>query len=154
MRRWTWLSEDGPVEEESELRLVVIVDQINKLVDRWNDLEERYEVRRNRQYPSGEMFDCGEAEYEMCEEQAQEEADERGLEGRDAREYVERRVEEMLAERDREEERYFEKLSAEQEVIEEMMRSLGARFRRPYEHWNEEEKYMEYMENRTSRYDD
>jgi len=152
MRSWTWLTEDGPDEQEDELKLEVIKEQINKLVDRWNGLEERYEVRRSRQYPSGESFDCGEAE--MCEEQAQEEALERGLEGRDAREYTEKRVEELLAERDRERERYFDKIIAEQQVIEEMMSSLGARFKRPYEHWNEEEKYMEYMENRYSRYDD
>lgn len=34
------------------------------------------------------------------------------------------------------------------EHIEERLHELGARMMRPYEHWNEEEKYMEYMENR------
>jgi regulator of protease activity HflC (stomatin/prohibitin superfamily) len=34
------------------------------------------------------------------------------------------------------------------EVIEELLSELGARMMRPYEHWNEEEKYMEYMETR------
>jgi len=34
------------------------------------------------------------------------------------------------------------------EVIEELLYELGARMMRPYEHWNEEERYMEYMENR------
>lgn len=32
------------------------------------------------------------------------------------------------------------------EWIEERLHSLGARMSRPYEHWNEEERYMEYME--------
>ena len=36
------------------------------------------------------------------------------------------------------------------EVIEELLSQLGARMMRPYEHWNEDEKYMEYMENRYS----
>lgn len=42
----------------------------------------------------------------------------------------------------------------EREAIEEMMGELGARMMRPYEHWNEEEAYMQYMENRRSSYDD
>jgi len=37
------------------------------------------------------------------------------------------------------------------DVIEELLADLGARMMRPYEHWNEDERYMEYMEN---RYDD
>lgn len=36
------------------------------------------------------------------------------------------------------------------EVVEELLSELGARMARPYEHWNEDERYMEYME---SRYD-
>lgn len=36
------------------------------------------------------------------------------------------------------------------QVIEEMLSELGVRMMRPYEHWNEEEAYMEYMENRYS----
>lgn len=152
MRTWTWISEDGP-SEESELKLEVLAEQINKLTDRWNNLEEQYAARRHGEYASGESFECSGAEYEMLEEQANDEASERGLDGRDAREYVERRVEELLNECERERERYFEKLVAEQQVIEEMINGLGARFKRPYEHWNEEEKYMEFMENRYSRYD-
>lgn len=35
---------------------------------------------------------------------------------------------------------------AEIEVIETMLHNLGARMMRPYEHWNEDERYMEYME--------
>lgn len=33
-------------------------------------------------------------------------------------------------------------------VVEELLGQFGARMKRPYEHWNEEEKYMEYMETR------
>lgn len=31
-------------------------------------------------------------------------------------------------------------------VIENMLTEYGARMMRPYEHWNEDERYMEYME--------
>lgn len=34
------------------------------------------------------------------------------------------------------------------QVIEDLLSELGARMMRPYEHWNEEERYMEYMETR------
>jgi hypothetical protein len=35
-------------------------------------------------------------------------------------------------------------------AIEEMLGELGARMMRPYEHWNEDERMMEYLENRHS----
>ena len=41
-----------------------------------------------------------------------------------------------------------EKDCAKLEVIEETLAALGARMMRPYEHHNENERYMEYMENR------
>jgi hypothetical protein len=37
---------------------------------------------------------------------------------------------------------------AKLEVIEGLLARDGARMMRPYEHWNEDERYMEYMENR------
>jgi len=33
-------------------------------------------------------------------------------------------------------------------IIEDALEALGARMMRPYEHWNEDERYMEYMESR------
>jgi len=39
-------------------------------------------------------------------------------------------------------------LLLEQETIEGQLSQIGARLMRPYEHWNEEEAYMEYSENR------
>jgi hypothetical protein len=36
------------------------------------------------------------------------------------------------------------------ELVEDKLAAIGARMMRPYEHWNEDERYMEYME---SRYD-
>jgi hypothetical protein len=40
----------------------------------------------------------------------------------------------------------LESLRNELSAIEEALGELGARMMRPYEHWNEDEKYMEYME--------
>jgi|SRR5215469_869370 len=34
------------------------------------------------------------------------------------------------------------------ELVEDKLEAIGARMMRPYEHWNEDERYMEYMENR------
>lgn len=34
------------------------------------------------------------------------------------------------------------------ELIEDKLQAIGARMMRPYEHWNEDEQYMQYMENR------
>jgi hypothetical protein len=34
------------------------------------------------------------------------------------------------------------------ELIEDKLAAIGARMMRPYEHWNEDERYMEYMETR------
>lgn len=36
----------------------------------------------------------------------------------------------------------------EKDLIEQQIHALGARFARPYEHWNEEEKMIEYLETR------
>ena len=44
------------------------------------------------------------------------------------------------------------KIYLQQQGIEEMLLELGARMARPYEHWNEDERYMEYMENRYDSY--
>jgi hypothetical protein len=35
---------------------------------------------------------------------------------------------------------------AQVQVIEDMLHENGARMMRPYEHWNEDERYMQYME--------
>jgi hypothetical protein len=37
---------------------------------------------------------------------------------------------------------------AKLDIIEGLLASHGARVMRPYEHWNEDERYMEYQENR------
>lgn len=36
----------------------------------------------------------------------------------------------------------------EVELVEDKLAAIGARMMRPYEHWNEDERYMQYMETR------
>ena len=50
--------------------------------------------------------------------------------------------EEMEAQRDA----YINGLHAKREALESVLRDYNARMMRPYEHWNEEERYMQYME--------
>lgn len=38
------------------------------------------------------------------------------------------------------------------EAIEQLMAQRGARFKRPYEHWNEDEKHIEYLERDRNEY--
>jgi hypothetical protein len=40
----------------------------------------------------------------------------------------------------------YQQHEAQLSAIEEMMAAHGARMMRPYEHWNEDERYMQYME--------
>lgn len=49
-----------------------------------------------------------------------------------------------------EQEKKRNKIYVERDAVEALLHNLGARMMRPYEHWNEDEKYMEYMENRYS----
>ena len=49
---------------------------------------------------------------------------------------------------EREQREHFETVQARLEVIETLLERYGARMMRPYEHWNEDERYMEYQETR------
>ena len=48
----------------------------------------------------------------------------------------------------KETERRFESLATRKRLIEVQLSALEARLARPYEHWNEQEREMEYLENR------
>jgi hypothetical protein len=47
-----------------------------------------------------------------------------------------------------------QKRQDERTALEELLKHYGARMARPYEHWNEMEGYMQYMENDRFSYDD
>lgn len=138
-RTWTWINEaHEPTEDMRE----AVSAECAALMHRWNQLEAQNEVRS--------VFACDEYAYdhdaEAYAEEAQELADERGLTGRDAAEFVENYVDEQLNARDAEREAQREKVRKQQEVILQLLAALGARLARPYEHWNEDERMMQYLE--------
>lgn len=138
-RTWTWIDETHePTEDMRE----AVTAECKALMVRWNQLE--------AQRATYSMGACSEYEddhdAEAYTEEAQEMADEQGLTGRDAAAFVEHYVDEKLNERDAERGEQADRLLKQQELILRMLDTLGARLARPYEHWNEEEKLMQYLE--------
>lgn len=89
------------------------------LANKWSELHFIQEQRHfARQSDIEEGRDCG-PEFDTPEEEAEHED----------RQRVHRALERL-----------------EVELVEEKLAALGARMMRPYEHWNEDERYMEYME--------
>lgn len=177
-RNWTWIDEreesDEAEDVHTEARRALKVKAIEALLSRWNMLEAQRE-RRAFDEQAQEYF----AEYhgERSEER---QWDARALACREAgkasgatrccdtcyrasslraacerlsREQIEEIVDEARIAYDREVDAEEAKPGIEQSLIETQMAALGARLMRPYERWNEDERYMEYMENRSS-YDD
>jgi hypothetical protein len=50
----------------------------------------------------------------------------------------------------RETEEIMSRMMAHKKVIEMQLKGMGARMGRPYEHWNEQEREIEYLENRNN----
>lgn len=138
-RTWTWLNEDS---EPTEGMREATSAECAALMARWNKLEAQREMRS--------LHECNEYEddedAELFAVTAQEIADEQGLSDRDARDFVDRYVEEQLNERDAARAAEATRLVQQQALIVSMLNTLGARLARPYEHWNEEEKMMQYLE--------
>jgi hypothetical protein len=145
-RGWTWIEEDG--ENEGILPAVEI------LVKAWNDQNNHVESLwfRNRRRDEDDGY------ADMLSEQAAEDAFKiiRANED-DPDEWVEKNRSEWLKMVDEAHDRLIlaERQKGEAEVlklssIEAALSRLGVRMMRPYEHWNEDEKWMEYSENRHS----
>jgi hypothetical protein len=127
-RSWTWIEEDNERPEEEIDRLT---PRLNALAEEWSAITQEIEnesFRRQADLEDGYDYepDCDSEDCTRrhpcaeCREVLQ-----AVQQGREAKE-------------------------VKLEIIEEMLARLGARMMRPYEHWNEEERYMEYQE---SRYD-
>lgn len=116
-RGWTWINDaEGISEEEMEKREPLL----NDLAAAWSALHDQAEQQQWRR----QAIRDGEDDYDEYEPEDEADA---------------YRVREMEALRDRQH-------AVQVEVIEERMAELGARMMRPYEHWNEDERYMQYME--------
>ena len=120
-RDYTWINEDIEHSEGDCVRAAV-------LAKKWSQLESEEESRRFRRMSDDEnygLYPCEECEACLVGDEGQ-------------CEYIlnARRLElEKQAERE-----------LEIELVEDKLDKLVARMMRPYEHWNEDERYMEYME--------
>ena len=145
MRNYVMIAEFN----ESDYKATARREMIEKLAKEWNDINNRIERRSWRSqedldeesYFHQERLDdeIDEAKHLALEKNpnlTQEELNE--IESQTRNSYYEKINEE--------ESRIFLKQAAVEELLEE----LGARMMQPYEHWNEEAAYMEYMENRYS----
>ena len=119
-RGWTWIDENTERTDEEYERLEPL---LNDLAAQWSQLHNAEEQRGFRRMAAIEDGDYDEPEPE-------DEADAYRMQQLDALRYRQH--------------------EAQMEVIEAALEEHGARMMRPYEHWNEDERYMAYME---SRYD-
>ncbi len=155
MRGWTFIDDATPsdhYDENGELTLKgkIREEMINKLASQWNEIHNKME---RDSFRSEEDRD-NEADYLACRaEEEEDSAVEEALkknpnlsmeEQNSVREEASRKF--YKAQQDKDQEDILRK-----DTLEELLADLGVRMMRPYEHWNEDERYMEYME---TRYDD
>lgn len=141
---------EGDYDEETgeeTLKSRIRREMVEKLASEWNEYHSKIEQR-------GWMDEeqrANEADYhaEMASEEAYN-AEEKALKAN-----PNLSAEEIQDIREKAEDAYYEAKKKRDhmdhdriEVIEELLSELGARMMRPYEHWNEDERMMEYMENR------
>ena len=120
-RGWTWRDEVDISEEEMEMRRPLL----DSLARQWSDLHEQEERARFIRQSRWEDGDYDEPDYDFDSEE--EAAAERY------------RVEALTKLRNAQHD-------AQVQAISDAIHEQGARLMRPYEHWNEDEAYMQYME--------
>lgn len=140
MRGWTLTKEV----EESETKAKIRAEMIGKLAAEWNEIKGRME-QRSWASPE-EREDENDYWYDILQERLAN----AGADGPLSKEAEKQIKDAVIAERRALEREDVERL----EVTEELLYELGARMMRPYEHWNEEERYMEFMEDRYSYSDE
>ncbi len=115
-RGWTWIDEDAERTEEFIATHTPVLDELARM---WSELTTAQEQRRFAHQADMEDGYYPEPEYDTDEE--------------------------FYAAKLMETERANLK-QAEIDAIEERLAHYGARMMRAYEHWNEDEAYMQYME--------
>jgi hypothetical protein len=115
-RSWTWIDEDAERSEEETGRLTPI---LNELAAQWSRITAAEEQRGWARQAAIEDGDYDEPDFDSDEE------------AEDFRRQQSKRGE-------------LQQLRLE--GIEAQLEHFGARIMRPYEHWNEDERYMQYME--------
>jgi hypothetical protein len=122
---------EHPIDDELQQSAAESLAQ--RLTDRWNQIDEELE---HKSWQAQDDY-YAEREQDFLESILSEaEDDEAGQAAVNA--YLASKAQRELS------------LRLEQETIEGQLAQIGARMMRPYEHWNEEEAYIEYNENRYS----
>jgi hypothetical protein len=158
-RGWSY-SDDREPEDENDLRAKIRREMIDKLASEWNDLNSKLEERSFR------SDEDREAEADAMADRAADYADEKlGLwvqeqigQGAPFDENVLNKPQrqwpsEVLEQHQKFTDEFYQNdkkhgddTGLRMQVVEELLGELGARMMRPYEHWNEDERYMEWSE--------
>lgn len=153
-RNWTWIDDDAIPEDEEQAEAVSA--EADRLIAAWNDLERQIDDQRYRRqhedwadYVGDLIADAGHDAAAEAETRGEAE----GLTGEALAAYVD--AARVAAETEREEQiRRQERAPAlRQRLVEDQLAAIGCRLARPYEHWHEEERLVEWMETRHD-YDD
>lgn len=142
MRSWVM---DREFDNESDMKKKIREEMINKLAAEWNDHHSQIERRQFR--CQDDIDDENDFYYERMTDHADDAeaaALSKGATAEEAKAAREASMVQDIEDRSKAE----NELGLRLDVIEELLGELGARMMRPYEHWNEDERYMEYMENR------
>jgi hypothetical protein len=122
-------------------------EMVGKLATEWNMINQKIEMRGwlsrdermdEEDYHADQAADCA----DVAEERALE------LNPNLSKDEIDEVREKASGEYYQELKKKDNEIYLRKQVIEELLSELGARMARPYEHWNEEERYMEYMETR------
>jgi len=145
MRGYVFEIETG--EETAEELLLVRAKQeiVKNLASQWNQVNREIECYGWDEH-SREMEDDFFAD--QFEEQFLEEIDllEQKLGRKPNREEREELRDKVSARINERQDAHINVLYAKREALEQVLRQLGARMMRPYEHWNEDERRMQYLE--------
>ena len=157
MRGWTFINDEAPSDHydengdltfKGEIREKIIAELVNK----WNLLHQ--EIERRSFMSDYEQDDYQDYLASIVEDYTCDALDEYLKKHPETpkseyNDLIRKFTDEFYEQEKKKEDRIYQ----EKEVVMELLSDMGVRMMRPYEHWNEDEKYMEYMENRYS-YDD
>jgi N-acyl-D-aspartate/D-glutamate deacylase len=118
-RNWTWIDENAERTDEEIDRVTPLLDELARQWSALHDSEEQQRFARQADIEDG-WNDRDYDDYEQSE----------------AEMYRDQQVEAL----------HDRQHAVQVDTIETALAEHGARMMRPYEHWNEDEHYMQYME--------
>jgi len=147
MRGFVIDNEESDENGELSLKSQIRREMITKLASEWNEYHDK--IERRGWISDEERYD----EEDYHADQAEDAAYDAACEAEEKNPNITK--EELAIIRDKAIDDYHAEVNAKAridhdriEVIEELLGELGARMMRPYEHWNEDERYMEWSETR------